>query len=161
MAELETLVDRLYRHKRTGQDKSETGLQQTALVDDQWRLPETTFKAMVRGFCGRCPSCDQSRLFPKFLKPMDQCPVCEQDWTPQQADDFPAYLSIIVTGHIMAPIIIALITYSNLPIWGDMAIILPMAIMLMISLLQPAKGAVIALQWCMGIHGFKRPVLSG
>ncbi|WP_245626712.1 DUF983 domain-containing protein [Croceicoccus naphthovorans] len=27
----------------------------------------------------------------------------------QRADDFPAYVSIFVTGHVMAPIIIALV----------------------------------------------------
>ncbi len=158
MAEFETLVDRLFRNEHRQQNRCDPALQQTAPLDDQWHLPETAFQALARGFRGRCPSCDRSRLFAKFLKPIDQCPRCEQDWSPQQADDFPAYLSIIVTGHIMAPIIISFVKYSNLPIWGDMAIILPLAIILMIFLLQPAKGAVIAFQWWMGMHGFKRPV---
>ena len=41
-------------------------------------------------------------MFPRLLKPFAHCPACGQDWTAQQADDFPAYIAIILTGHIMA-----------------------------------------------------------
>jgi len=158
MAEMETLVDRVYRAKRIRQDEREAVLQQKVLIEDQWHQPETAFRAMVRGFRGLCPSCGQAQLFPKFLKPIEHCPTCQQDWTSQQADDFPAYVAILVTGHIMAPIIIGLAKNTELPLWGEMAIIISLAVVLMVLLLQPAKGAVIALQWWMGMHGLKRPV---
>ena len=78
------------------------------------------------------------------------------DWTPQRADDFPAYISILLTGHLLAPIIVALVvTWDIGPGWLA-AIILPLAAGLMLGLLQPAKGAVIALQWWHGLNGFKR-----
>lgn len=75
---------------------------------------------------------------------------------PQQADDFPAYVSILITGHLMAPVIIALVRDAQLSLGALVAIILPLAIILMIALLQPAKGAIIAVQWWFGMHGFKR-----
>lgn len=56
-----------------------------------------------------CPRCNNAMLFSRFLKSADICSSCGQDWTHQQADDFPAYVSIFLTGHIMAPIIIALV----------------------------------------------------
>ena len=37
-----------------------------------------------------------------------------------------------------------------------LAIILPLAVIFMLATLQPAKGAVIALQWWHGMHGFRR-----
>jgi uncharacterized protein (DUF983 family) len=37
-----------------------------------------------------------------------QCPACGQDWRGHRADDFPPYLAILVTGHVMAPVIIEL-----------------------------------------------------
>ncbi|WP_341785919.1 DUF983 domain-containing protein [Sphingobium vermicomposti] len=92
----------------------------------------------------------------RFLKPVRQCPHCHQDWTPQQADDFPAYVSILITGHLMAPVIIALVRDTQLPLGALVAIVLPLAIILMIALLQPAKGAIIAVQWWFGMHGFTR-----
>ena len=60
----------------------------------------------------------------------------------------------------MAPVIIALIKDTQLSAVAAAAIIFPLMIVLMIGLLQPAKGAIIALQWWFGMHGFEkeRPV---
>src|SRR3546814_16996156 len=66
------------------------------------------------GARGRRPRCNDAKLFHRFLKPMATCLRCRQDWTHQQADDFPAYVSILLTGHIMAPIIIALVQETAL-----------------------------------------------
>jgi uncharacterized protein (DUF983 family) len=119
-------------------------------------LPTSGSAAFLRGLRGKCPRCGEARLFNRFLKPILICPRCEQDWSHQQADDFPAYASIFVTGHLMAPLIIALIRNANLSAPILMAITMPIAILLMIGLLQPAKGAIIALQWWLGMHGFDR-----
>ena len=119
------------------------------------QLPATATQAMARGARGRCPRCGDAPLFRRFLKPAAFCHACGQDWTPQQADDFPAYVSIIVTGHLLAPIIIALVQKTELSSMALIALIVPLTMILMIGLLQPAKGAIIALQWWYGMHGFK------
>ena len=119
-------------------------------------LPSSALEAASRGARGRCPRCTEAKLFLRFLKPRVHCPLCGQDWSHQQADDFPAYVSIFVTGHVMAPLIIALVRDTDLSVTALVAIILPLALMLMIGLLQPAKGAIIALQWWFGMHGFKK-----
>ncbi|WP_237229920.1 DUF983 domain-containing protein [Sphingobium sp. TKS] len=119
-------------------------------------LPASGWAAMLRGLIGRCPRCGEVCLFMRFLKPIPHCKQCAQDWTHQQADDFPAYVSIFVTGHLMAPLIIGLTRSSDLSITALIAIILPLAVVLMIGLLQPAKGAIIALQWWFGMHGFRK-----
>lgn len=123
-------------------------------------LPAVGREAILRGLRARCPRCGEARLFLRFLKPIPHCPHCGQDWTHQQADDFPAYVSIFVTGHLMAPLIIALTRDTQLSVAWLMAIIMPLALILMIGLLQPAKGAIIGLQWWFGMHSFQkeRPV---
>src|SRR3546814_6592191 len=78
---------------------------------------------MARGARGRCPRCNDAKLFHRFLKPVATCPRCRQDWTHQQADDFPAYVSILLNGHIMAPIIIALVQETALSLAALAAII--------------------------------------
>src|SRR5580698_10000743 len=55
-------------------------------------------KALWRGFTMRCPNCGEGKLFGRFLKVVDHCAVCGEDFTPQRADDFPAYLVIVVIG---------------------------------------------------------------
>lgn len=118
--------------------------------------PTSGWAAALRGMRNRCPKCQQARLFQHFLKPVPHCPACGQDWTHQRADDFPAYISILLTGHLMAPIIILLIRDFHLSTAALAAIIMPLAVLLMIGFLQPAKGAIIAVQWWLGMHGFER-----
>ena len=117
-------------------------------------LPTSGGEAMLRGGRGRCPRCNDAKLFSGYLKPVAVCPSCQQDWTHQQADDFPAYIAILLTGHIMAPIIIALIQETALSLAALAAIIVPLMLALMFGFLQPAKGAIIAMQWWFGMHGF-------
>ncbi|HUD28159.1 MAG TPA: DUF983 domain-containing protein [Novosphingobium sp.] len=117
-------------------------------------IPATFAQAAWRGIRGRCPRCEQGHLFAKWLKPRDRCAVCTLDLTPQRADDFPAYIAMIVTGHLMAPLIIALSLDFELGPVTMMAILVPLALVMMLGMLQPAKGGVIAVQWWNGMHGF-------
>lgn len=115
--------------------------------------PQSVWQAVKRGMANRCPRCGETRLMPRFLKPAAHCHSCGLDFTPQQADDFPAYISMIITGHLMAPVVIAMAMAG----WstGLMAgTLIPGSMALMLGLLQPAKGAVIAVQWWNGMHGF-------
>ncbi len=118
-------------------------------------LPVSVWAAMKRGAAGHCPRCGGAGMFARFLKPTASCPACGQDWTLHQADDFPPYVSIFLTGHIMAPVIIALAFVTLLPVWGKMLLVAAVAAALMLALLQPAKGAIIAAQWWMGMSDFR------
>ena len=119
-------------------------------------LPVTFWDAALRGVRCKCPRCGEGRLFRKWLKPLDRCPVCTLDLTPQQADDFPAYIAILVTGHIMAPLIIALSLDFAMGPLAMTAVLVPLALVMMLGMLQPAKGGVIATQWWFGLHGFMK-----
>lgn len=153
MAGFETLLDRIVDDMGNPEGANGNGIDNPTAP----ALPKSAFEAFIRGLLGRCPGCGKARLFPRLLKPFDHCPLCGQDWTAQQADDFPAYVAIIVTGHILAPIIIFMISELGLSMWTNLAIIIIMALFLIAALLQPAKGAIIAMQWWMGLNGFERP----
>jgi uncharacterized protein (DUF983 family) len=116
---------------------------------------QSLLQAIGRAVRNRCPACGSARLFPKFLKPMLLCPACRLNWSPQRADDFPAYVAILLTGHIIVPAVIVVEQFGDPPMWVHLALWLPLATVLMIGLLQPAKGAVIAIQWWFGMHGFE------
>ena len=62
--------------------------------------------ALKRGLRGRCPRCGEGKLFRAFLKVDDHCSVCGLDYTPHRADDLPAYLVIVIVGHIVVPMIL-------------------------------------------------------
>lgn len=117
-------------------------------------LPASFWEAAKRGILCKCPRCAKAPLFRKWLKSVETCAVCGQDWTPHRADDLPAYIAILVTGHLLAPILIALsLDYALSPL-VILALTIPPAVILMLGMLQPAKGAVIAVQWWHGLHGF-------
>jgi uncharacterized protein (DUF983 family) len=111
-------------------------------------------KAMMRGFAMKCPNCGRGHLFGRFLKVADHCDVCGEDFTPQRADDFPAYLVIVVVGHIVVPALLWMeMTYAP-PAWLQLAIWLPVTLFGALGLLQPTKGAIVGLQWQLGMEGF-------
>ncbi|WP_338466787.1 DUF983 domain-containing protein [Novosphingobium sp. ZN18A2] len=116
-------------------------------------LPQSASQAMLRGAKGKCPRCEGAPLFRKFLKPVDRCRACGQDWTLHSADDFPPYVAILVTGHLMAPVMIEM-GQTSLPLWAMIAIVASLAVAMMLGMLQPVKGAIIAMQWWMGLSGF-------
>ncbi|MFN3424780.1 MAG: DUF983 domain-containing protein [Novosphingobium meiothermophilum] len=127
-----------------------------ALPLDRGLLPQGLVGALWRGIRGKCPRCGGTHLFARFLKPVERCRMCGQNWTLHAADDFPPYIAILLTGHIMAPVIIELGLHTGLPGWAMMLGVAVMAVMLLGAFLQPAKGAVIALQWWLGLQGFAR-----
>lgn len=128
----------------------------SAASQDAVPLPETFWQAARRGVLCRCPRCGQAPLFAKWLKSVDACAACGQDWTHHRADDLPAYIAIIVTGHLLAPILIMLALDFELSPLTILLLTIPPAVALMLGMLQPAKGGVIAIQWWHGLHGFVR-----
>lgn len=105
------------------------------------------WRALRLGLRSRCPACGEAPLFRRFLKPTSACPSCGRDWTVQAPDDFPAYLVILLLGHLLVPIVVEanlhydLSTPMQMFLWPTVALV---AAMLMI---QPIKGFVIALSW--------------
>ena len=110
--------------------------------------------ALKRGFRGSCPRCGEGKLFRAFLKVDNNCSVCGLDFTPHRADDLPAYLVIVIVGHIVVPIALIIETDYSPPVALQLSIYLPLVMILSLALLQPVKGAVVGLQWALRMHGF-------
>jgi len=112
------------------------------------------WQALKRGFRGRCPRCGEGKLFRAFLKVDNNCSVCGLDFTPHRADDLPAYLVIVIVGHIVVPMALFVETDYSPPVWLQLSIYLPLTLVLSLALLQPVKGAVVGVQWALRMHGF-------
>ena len=110
--------------------------------------------ALKRGFRGRCPRCGEGKLFRAFLKVDNKCSVCDLDFTPHRADDLPAYLVIVIVGHIVVPTALMIETNYSPPVWMQLAAYLPFTFVASLALLQPVKGAVVGVQWALRMHGF-------
>lgn len=118
------------------------------------QTPVSLAQAMWRGFLGRCPHCGEGKLFGRFLKVADHCEICGEELFHQRADDFPAYLVIVIVGHAVVPAILAVEMAYAPPVALQLAVWLPVTLFASLALLQPTKGAIVALQWQTGMHGF-------
>jgi uncharacterized protein (DUF983 family) len=116
----------------------------------------TSSQAVTRGLRGRCPNCGRGHMFSRFLKVADRCPVCGEELFHQRADDFPAYLVIVLVGHTVVPLALLVETEFAPALWLQVALWVPLTGLLSLALLSPVKGAVVAMQWFGGMHGFAR-----
>src|SRR5690554_6023645 len=102
---------------------------------------------MWRGFRGRCPECGTGRLFRAFAKVGDHCSECGEEFHHHRADDLPAYLVIMIVGHIVVGAFMGMEAMFTLTMWQHLAIWIPVTILASLALLTPVKGAVVGLQW--------------
>jgi uncharacterized protein (DUF983 family) len=122
--------------------------------------PEGLLRAMGRGFIGRCPACGEGHLFRKFLKVTDHCESCGEAMHHQRADDLPAYLVIVLVGHIIVPMVLAVETAYAPSYLVHLMLWLPLTLGMTLGLLQPTKGSIVGLQWETGMHGFQAARLA-
>jgi uncharacterized protein (DUF983 family) len=118
------------------------------------RVARPLWTAMKRGFMCRCPKCGEGRLFRSFLKTVDRCESCGEEMFHHRADDLPAYLVVVIVGHVVVSAFMAVEANSTLSTWGHLAIWVPVTILMSLALLRPVKGAVVGLQWALYMHGF-------
>ena len=95
-------------------------------------------------------------MLERYLKVRQSCDSCGLDLTPQRADDGPAYLTILVVGHIMALVLhLAYVMFEPSPLVLALSAS-TVAILIGLFLLPRFKGGLIAFQWAKGMHGFAR-----
>jgi uncharacterized protein (DUF983 family) len=110
--------------------------------------------AMLRGWHRRCPNCGTGAMMRGFLKVSDTCPDCGEALHHQRADDGPAYLTILIVGHLMAPLMLFVFTtYRPDPLLAA-TVFSAGCVALSLYLLPRLKGAMVALQWAKRMHGF-------
>lgn len=124
------------------------------LTEDALTAERPTWPAIRRGFAGRCPKCGQGALLHSYLKVRDACTECGEVYTHQRADDGPAYLTILIVGHLMAPLMLYVFVELR-PEPAVMATFFTIGTALLSLVLLPRlKGAMVALQWAKRMHGF-------
>jgi len=115
-----------------------------------------TWPAVLKGWRRTCPSCGKGQLLCGYLTVRDTCTVCHQELHHHKADDGPAYLTILIVGHLMAPLLhIFFVTWRPEPLVlfsifgvGGVAVSL--------YLLPRLKGVIVAIQWARYMYGFRK-----
>ncbi|WP_422026300.1 DUF983 domain-containing protein [Roseovarius sp.] len=110
--------------------------------------------ALRRGFRRKCPNCGSGPMMQGYLKVRDTCTVCREDLSHHRADDGPAYLTILIVGHLMAPLLHVSFTMFRPEPLVLFTIFAIGCVTLSLYLLPRLKGAVVGFQWARLMHGF-------
>jgi len=96
----------------------------------------------------RCPRCGEGRLYEGFLTVAERCNVCGLDLQKADSGDGPAVFIIFILGFIVVPLALLLESAVAPPLWLHLVIWPPVIVGGALALLRPAKGILIALQFC-------------
>ena len=113
--------------------------------------------AMIRGWRGKCPSCGTGPLLGGYLTVNAACPVCREELHHHRADDGPAYLTILIVGHVLAPLLLFTFVHFRPEPLILFTIFAIGCVALSLYLLPRLKGAMIGFQWARYMHGFGHP----
>ncbi len=104
-----------------------------------------------RGVRRKCPCCGQASAFRGYLKVVDTCRVCDTPLSLYPTDDGPAYLTIILVGHVVIAPAFLLGVFTAYPA-EQVAMVMVAAIsVLTLAVLPFIKGAFLGLLWYLGL----------
>ena len=103
--------------------------------------------AASAGLAGRCPRCGEGKLFSGFLTVAPRCTQCDLDYTFADSGDGPAVFVILLAGFVVVGLLLWTEINYEPPMWVHLAIFLPMTLVVVLGMLRPLKGIMIALQY--------------
>lgn len=104
-------------------------------------------EAVLRGARGRCPNCGTGALFRGYIRKVDRCAHCDEDFTAIRPADGPAFFVLCFTCLLLIPAQLYVSTqYRDYVLAGLLVLVVAM-VLVSVALLRPVKGAVIGLQW--------------
>ena len=109
------------------------------------------FRSIGRGLAHKCPACGAGRLYGRYLKVQPDCARCEHPLRRYPADDGPAYLTILLVGHlIVAPLLFFPIVWES-PAYYSLPILLGALTIVTLALLPRIKGGWIGLMYALQV----------
>lgn len=100
-----------------------------------------------RGLTHRCPACGQGRLYRAYLKVEEHCEDCGHALGAYRADDGPAYLTILLIGHlVVAPLLLFPFIWKLPAAYVLPLTLIPLALLILL-VLPRIKGAFIGVLW--------------
>lgn len=112
--------------------------------------------ALKKGVRRHCPQCGGKTMFSGYLSVNEACGECGLEFHHHRADDMHPWITIVIVGHVIVPLMLTAVTQWNWPDWLHMVFWPMLVVVLSMTILPFAKGFVIALQWALKMHGFGR-----
>ena len=114
-------------------------------------LHHPLLRSVGRGLAHRCPNCGTGRIFGRYLKVQPHCEACGHELARYPADDGPAYLTILLVGHlIVGPLLFFPIVWESSPYYS-LPIILGALTVITLLALPRVKGGWIGLMYALQV----------
>lgn len=109
------------------------------------------FRSIGRGLSEHCPACGKGRIFGKYLKVQPHCEACGHELARYPADDGPAYLTILLIGHlIVGPALFFPVVWETSPLIS-LPIILSALTLVTLVALPRIKGGWIGMMYALQV----------
>ena len=93
-------------------------------------------------------------MFDGYLTVRDGCPACGETLSHHRADDGPPYLTLLIVGHVIGPLMLwAYVQFEPRPL-TFIAIFGGLAVAMSLWFLPRLKGVIVAVQWANRMFGF-------
>jgi uncharacterized protein (DUF983 family) len=107
-------------------------------------------RSILRGARHRCPACGEGRLFWRYLKVEPSCDACATNLAQFRADDGPAYLTIILVGHLMVvPLLFVPFVWQRPEV--SLPVLLVALAAITLALLSAVKGGWVGLMYALDV----------
>jgi len=127
-----------------------------ALPTSEIENDRPTLPALTKGWRRKCPCCGKGDLLHSYLKINDSCDSCGLNLSQARADDGPSYLTLLIVGHIMAPMLhFVFVTWRPEPL-TLFSIFTVGCVVSSLYLLPRLKGVIVAYQWARRMYGFDK-----
>jgi uncharacterized protein (DUF983 family) len=102
---------------------------------------------LISGILKKCPNCGKGNIYSKYLKVNDHCIKCSEELYSYRTDDFGPWLSIIMGGHIIVPLVLWVEQDYALDLWLQALIWIPLTILTVLFLLPISKSICLSILW--------------
>ncbi len=114
-------------------------------MNDVPHVPTTTpFKT---GIAGKCPRCQQGRIFSGYLKVAPQCNACGLDLRFSDTADGPAFFAMSIVSPFSVAMALWLEFTFHPPLWVQAVTTLPFTVLGCMYFLRPLKGWLLCSQY--------------
>lgn len=110
-------------------------------------------RALLRGLLRRCPKCGIGSSMEGYLRVRACCPHCAEPLGHIRADDGPAYFTLLISGHVVVPLVLIAEQQWHPPLVPMMAMAVAGLCLVIWRLLPRVKGAVLGLMWALRLKG--------
>jgi uncharacterized protein (DUF983 family) len=110
-------------------------------------------EAVRRGFSCRCPRCNGTALYIRYLKTEPVCSTCGTALGEIRTDDIAPYFTILLVGHVIVPLLLGVQQFADPPVWVHWMIWPTLTLAGVFLLLPRIKGAVLGWMLWLGLRG--------